>query len=166
MNNQDPRSSDVDGLGSPRQVHMLMLMALTVAGLYLCYRLAAPFVPAIAGALALAVVFAPLHRRLERRLGSGNTAAGICVLLVAVLVVVPVILIAGKLIDELSRGAQAIQALIDSGSWRVALDRHSLLAPIGEWLDKQLNLRAVVVPAVSWVTSRVVRQIGCRRSAA
>src|SRR6187549_1453030 len=96
---QDPPPGDGDGegLGSPRQVHILLLMALTVAGLYLCWRLAAPFVPAMAGALALAVVFAPLHRRLERRLGSGNVAAGVCVLIVMVLVVVPSFLIGSRL---------------------------------------------------------------------
>ena len=73
-------------LGSHRQVHMLLLMAVTVAGLYLCYRLAAPFVPAMAGALALAVLFAPLHRRLEQRLRPGNFAAGVSVLVVALVV--------------------------------------------------------------------------------
>jgi predicted PurR-regulated permease PerM len=140
-------------LGSHRQVQMLLLMAVTVAGLYLCYRLAAPFIPAMAGALALAVLFAPMHRRLEARLGAGNIAAGVSVLVVALLVAVPLVLIASRLIDEVARGAQAVQALIDSGSWRVVFDRHPLLAPVGQWLDKQLDLRAVVAPAVSWLTS-------------
>lgn len=140
-------------LSSQRQVHMLLLMAVTVAGLYLCYRLAAPFIPAMAGALALAVLFARLHLRLERRLGPGNIAAGLSVLVVALLVAVPLVLIAGRLFDEIARGAQATQTLIDSGSWRVAFDRHPLLAPVGQWLDKQLDLRAVVAPAISWLTS-------------
>lgn len=149
---QDPPQGTGDSLGSPRQVHTLLLMALTVAGLYLCWRLAAPFVPAMAGALALAVVFAPLHRWLLRRLRSAPVAAGACVVVVALLVAVPVILVAGRLVEELVRGAEAIQALVESGSWRAAFDRHALLAPIGEWLDKQLNLRAVVVPAVASLT--------------
>jgi predicted PurR-regulated permease PerM len=128
-------------------------MAVTVAGLYLCYRLAAPFVPAMAGALALAVVFAPLQRRLERRVGSGNIAAGLCVLVVMVLVAVPAFLIASRLLDEIGRGAQATQALIDSGSWRAVFDQHPLLAPVGQWLDKQFDLGALVAPAASWLTS-------------
>jgi predicted PurR-regulated permease PerM len=150
---KDPVPGDALGLGSHRQVHMLLLMALTVAGLYLCYRLAAPFVPAMAGALALAVVFAPLHRRLEARLGNAHVAAGACVLLVALLVVVPAILVAGRLVAELGDGVQAIQAMIDSGNWRAAFDRHALLAPVGQWLDQQLNLRAVLVPAMASLTS-------------
>src|SRR6187549_1939597 len=152
---QDPPPGDGDGegLGSPRQVHILLLMALTVAGLYLCYRLAAPFVPAMAGALALAVVFSPLQRRLERRLRSGNIAAGACVLAVLVLVAVPAFLIASRLLDEIGRGARATQALIDSGSWRAVFDQHALLAPVGQWLDKQFDLGALVAPAAAWLTS-------------
>ncbi|MCX7042310.1 MAG: AI-2E family transporter, partial [Gammaproteobacteria bacterium] len=153
MNNGDSLSGTEQGWGSHRQVHTLLLMAMTVAGLYLSYRLAAPFVPAMAGALALAVLFAPLHRWLERRLGGGNLAAGLCVIVVALIVAVPVVIIASRLIDELGRGAQTVQALVESGSWRAALDRHPLLAPIGQWLDKQVDLRAVVAPAATWLTS-------------
>lgn len=153
MSSQESRPSREEGWGSSEHVHTLLLMAVTVAGLYLCYRLAAPFVPAMAGALALAVLFAPLHRWLARRLGTGNIAASVCVLLVALIVVVPVILVASRLIDELGRGAQAIQAMVESGTWRAAFDRHALLAPIGQWLDKQVDLRAIVVPAATWLTS-------------
>ena len=153
MNHGESRPSSDEGWGSHLHVHTLLLMAVTVAGLYLSYRLAAPFVPAMAGALALAVLFAPLHRWLERRLGGGNLAAGLCVIVVALIVAVPVVIIASRLIDELGRGAQTIQALVESGSWRAALDRHPLLAPVGQWLDKQVDLRAVVAPAAAWLTS-------------
>jgi predicted PurR-regulated permease PerM len=128
-------------------------MAVTVAGLYLCYRLAAPFVPAMAGALALAVLFAPLHRRLERRLGPGNLAAALCVAMVVVLVVIPVVFIANRLINELGRGVQAMQGLVESGSWRAAFDRHALLAPIGHWLDRQMDPGGIAAPAASLLTS-------------
>jgi hypothetical protein len=36
-----------------------MLMTATVAGVYVCYRLVLPFVPAFAWALTFAVLFAP-----------------------------------------------------------------------------------------------------------
>lgn len=153
MSSGESRSGGDESWGSHRHVHTLLLMAVTVAGLYLCYRLAAPFVPAMAGALALAVLFAPLHRWLERRLGPGNLSAIICVLVVALIVAVPALVIAGRLIAELAQGVQAVQALVESGSWRAAFDRHALLAPIGQWLDQQVDLRAVVAPAASWLTS-------------
>ena len=33
---------------SPGHIHSLVLMAVTVGGLYLCYRMALPFLPALA----------------------------------------------------------------------------------------------------------------------
>lgn len=139
--------------GSRRNVHTLLLMAVTVAGLYLCFEIVAPFVPAMAGALALAVLFAPLHRRLERRLGAGNLATTTTVLVVALIVVVPVLVVASHLINELGRGAGSIQAMVESGSWRATFDKHPLLAPVGHWLDRQVDLVAVVGPVAGWLTS-------------
>ena len=153
MSRDEAASSSDAGWSSQSNVHALLLMAITVAGLYLCFLLAAPFVPAMAGALALAVLFAPLHRWLERRLGAGNLAATACVLIVALIVVVTVFMIASRLISELGRGAQAIQALVESGNWRAVFDQHAMLAPVGQWLDKQLDLRAIVAPAAAWLTS-------------
>ncbi len=129
------------------------MMAASVAGLYLCYRLAAPFIPAMAGALALAVLFSPLHRWFERRVGAGSIAASMSVLVVAVSVVVPVVLVARRLIDEAGRGASALQALIASDGWREMFASHALLAPVGQWLDKQVDLPGVLAPATSWLST-------------
>ena len=74
-------------------------MAATVVGLYLCYRMAAPFVPALAWALALAILLAPLQRRLEPKLRSPGLAAGVLVLLVGVVLVLPAMLVADHLLD-------------------------------------------------------------------
>jgi predicted PurR-regulated permease PerM len=134
-----------------RQVHTLLLMAVTVVGLYLCYRLAAPFVPAMAGALALAVLCAPLHRALERRLGGGSLAAGVCVLIVVLLVALPGVAVASRVLHELQRAAVAMQALFDSGGLRTLLDRHAFLAPVGQWLGLHVDLGGAVAPAASWL---------------
>lgn len=57
-------------------VRTLVLMAATVLGIYLCYLMALPFLPAITWALALAVLFSPFQRRLEaRRIHPGLAAA-------------------------------------------------------------------------------------------
>ena len=139
--------------GSRRHVHTLLLMAVTVGGLYLCFRIVAPFVPALAGALALAVLFAPFHRWLEGRLGAGNLAAATSVLVAALMVVVPVLVMASRLINELGRGAQSVQALVESGQLRSAFNQNALLAPIGHWLEKQLDLSAVITAVAAWLTS-------------
>jgi predicted PurR-regulated permease PerM len=153
MSSVESGSGGESDWGSRRHVHTLLLMAVTVAGFYLCFLVVAPFVPAMAGALALAVLFAPLHRWLERRLGAGNMAATISVLVVALIVVAPALVVASRLISELARGADSIQTMVESGSWRAAFDNHALLVPIGHWLDRQVDLGAIITPVAGWLTS-------------
>ncbi len=155
----DIGGSEPDG-GSRRYLHTLLMMVVTLTALYLCYRLTAPFVPAIAGALALAVLVAPLHEWLERRLGAGNLASAISVLVAVLLVVLPTVLVASRVLDEASNGAQAVQGLLKSGRWREIFDHYALLAPIGSWLDKQVDLPSVFAPATSWfATGALVLQV-------
>jgi len=52
-------TENIGGWGSRSDIHPLARMAATALGVYLCYRMALPFVPALTWALALAVVFMP-----------------------------------------------------------------------------------------------------------
>ena len=139
--------------GSRSHVHTLLLMAVTVVGIYLCYRLAAPFLPAFAWALALAVLFAPLHRWLASKLKHPNLAATISVLVAALIVVVPAMFVAERIIGEAARSAQTINTLVESGAWRRAFEGHPLFAPVGYWLERQFDLPEMVNTATSWLTS-------------
>jgi predicted PurR-regulated permease PerM len=58
---------------------VLVLLAATALAVYVCCRLAEPFLPALAWALALAVVAHPLHTWLLRRLHRPSLAAGLAV---------------------------------------------------------------------------------------
>lgn len=144
---------DVDDWSSRSHIHTLLLMAVTVVGIYFCYLLSAPFIPAFAGALALAVLFAPLHRWLEAKVKHPNLAAAICVLAAALIVVVPAVFVAERMIDEATRGAESVKALVETGEWRRAFDAHPLLAPVGHWIERQFNLPEMVNAATSWLTS-------------
>ena len=139
--------------GSPVHVHALVLMVLTGAGIYFCYLLVAPFFPALAWALALAVLFAPLHRWLESKVKRPNLAATLCVLVVVLVVVVPAMFMAERIATEVASGAETVSALVASGDWRHALDDHPRLAPAGRWIEQQLNLPDTVQAATSWLTS-------------
>jgi predicted PurR-regulated permease PerM len=139
--------------GSPIHVHALVLMAVTGVGVYFCYRLAVPFFPALAWALALAVLFAPLQRWLESKVKYPNVAAAICVLAIGLIVVVPAIFVADRVIGEAIRGAEAIRAMIESGEWRRVFEAHPLLAPVGHWIEQHLDLPALVQTAAAWLTN-------------
>jgi predicted PurR-regulated permease PerM len=148
---KDPAPTE-DDWGSRSHIHTLLLMAVTVVGIYLCYRLSAPFIPAFAWALALTVLFAPFHRWLESKVKHPNLAALISVLVAALIVVVPAIFVVGQMIDEAFRGAETIKTLVDTGEWLRAFDAHPLIAPVGHWLERQFDLPEMVSAATSWLT--------------
>jgi len=146
--------------GSPVHVRALVLMVLTGAAIYFCYLLAAPFFPALAWALALAVLFAPFHRWLESKVKWPNLAATLCVLVVVLVVVVPAMFMAERVASEVEGGAETISAMVASGEWRHALDNHPRLAPAARWIEQQFDLPATVQAATSWLAnaaSAVVR---------
>ena len=138
--------------GSRSHVHTLVLMTVTVVGIYFCYRMAKPFLPALAWALALAVLFAPLHRWLVSKVKYPNLAAMVCVLVVALMVVVPATFVAERIIGEASRGAETIKTMVDSGAWRRAYENHPRIAPVGHWIEQQVDLPAMVDGATAWLT--------------
>lgn len=138
---------------SRSHIHTLLLMAVTVGGIYFCYLLAEPFIPAFAWALALAVIFTPLHRWLMSKIKHPNLAATICVLVAALIVLVPATFVAERIIGEATRGAESIKTMLESGEWRRSFEAHPLLAQISHWLEQQFDLPGMVDTATSWLTS-------------
>ena len=90
-----------------RQLHVLVLMSATGLGLYLCYRMALPFVPALTWALALAVLFMPVHRWLKSTLKGSNLAGSVSVLVIALIVIVPAAFMGQRLVSEAAAGAES-----------------------------------------------------------
>jgi predicted PurR-regulated permease PerM len=138
--------------GSRNHVHTLVLMTATVAGVYVCYLLAAPFFPAFAWALALAILFTPLHRWFESKIKHPNLSTTLCVLVAALIVVVPAIFVAERIISEATRGAESIKVLFDSGEWRRTFEEHPILAPVGHWVERQIDLPGLINNATAWLT--------------
>ena len=106
----------------------------------------------IAWALALAVMFAPLHRWLESKVKYPNLAATICVLVAALVVVVPVTFVAERLIGEAAKGAETTKTMIESGEWRHTFENHPRIAPVIHWIERQFDLPGMVNNATSWLT--------------
>ncbi len=77
-----PRAADGDWF-TRQHTLILVLLGATALALYLCWQLVQPFLPALAWALALAVVARPLHSWVSARVANSNLAAGITVALVA-----------------------------------------------------------------------------------
>ncbi len=99
-------------------MHLAALAGLTLVGLAVCVRLALPILPALAWAVALAVIADPLDRWVRRRVPNRTWSAAVSTALVALVVVVPVALVGARLADE---AAQAAQDLREEGGWRAAV---------------------------------------------
>ena len=140
---------------SPGHIHSLVLMAVTVGGLYLCYRMALPFLAALAWALALALLLVPVQRWLEPKVRSPGIAAGLLVLLAGVGVLLPAMLIADRLLDEVANGGAAIGVMLESGQWRRDIAAYPLLAPVVEWVERQFDLPQTANTMSAWLSGTV-----------
>ena len=58
-------AKDDEGWFSRERALTLVLVAITCLGIYICYRVAVPFLPALAWGSALAIVAHPMHSWLE-----------------------------------------------------------------------------------------------------
>lgn len=138
---------------SPSQIHTAVLATATVFGIYLCYRLAIPFLPALAWSVALAVLFAPLQRWLELKLHRPNLAAIISVLLIALIVVVPLTFLGQRLVVQATESAALVETKVKSGEWRSALDAQPRLAPIVDVIEQQIDLPGTLRTFAGWLSN-------------
>lgn len=149
-----PEESPVgNGWDSRSHVRTLVLMGATGFGIYLCYLLAAPFLPALAGALGLAVIFTPLQRWLESKLPFANLAAFISVLVIALIVVVPATFVVQKLVVQAANGARLIESKVESGEWRRAIEAQPRLAPFAVRIEENMNLPDAAKTLATWLSS-------------
>lgn len=99
-----------------------------------------PFYGAILWALIIAMLFYPVYRRLLRRLKQRhNVAAGLVMLLVLVVGVVPFALMTASL----AREASAVYQHIESGEWNPALYLRALFDALPAWVGTLLEYAGV-----------------------
>ena len=99
MEEGQAQGSETRGPFKREQIRDAASVLITLASLYLCWVLARPFLAIITWALALAVVAHPWHARLERRLRPG-AAAGLSVLIVALVLIAPAALVVQRVFEE------------------------------------------------------------------
>ena len=136
-----------------RRFGRLSLAVASVAGILLCALIAWPFLGAITWALTLAILFAPLHAKVEKRLRHPNIAALVSTAIVIMVVVVPSVFVAERLITEATSGVQSLQARIERGDLQALLDSHPALAPFGAWIDQQFDLPSMMSAIATWLSN-------------
>ncbi len=151
--NQTTPAPCPDPWTSRSNVQTLVLLAATTFGIYLCYRMAVPFLAAIAWALTLAVLFTPLQRWLESKVKSPSLAAIFSVLVIFLIVVVPVTFVGQRLVQQAAQGAQLIETKVAAGEWRRIVEAQPRLAPLVERVERELDLPGTAKTVATWLTT-------------
>ncbi|CAH2408831.1 AI-2E family transporter [Mesorhizobium escarrei] len=137
-----------------RQMRLLGIVAATMIGLYVCYLLALPFLPALTWAMVLAIVLHPAHRRVEERLRNQNLAALISVSVAAVAVGLPLIFVAQQLVGEAVNGATYMEEVIRGWNTDLFLSGYPRLSAVARWIENQLDPAGTVAAFVQWLTGQ------------
>ena len=141
------------GLSHSNRFERLALIVASVIGVIICVLIGWPFLGAITWALTLAILFSPLHVRVEKIIKHPNFAALVSTAIVVVVVVAPAAFVVERLITEAASGILSLQARVESGELQALLDSHPALAPLGTWIDKQFDLPSMITSAATWLSN-------------
>jgi predicted PurR-regulated permease PerM len=129
-----------------KRITVIFLLSMTAVSLYLCYILFSPFLKPLLSATVIAIVFFPVHEKIQRFVRNPSLAAFASSVSVALLIVVPAVAIILAIKEEVAE----LYALIDqksteSGGLSPFLS-HLVDRPmqwIGRYIDlSQFDLRA------------------------
>ena len=124
---------------SKRSAWLTLIVLLTIAAA-LCLVVVWPFAGTIVGAAVLAVVYYPLHARIQKRMPRPGLAALLSTVLVLIAFLVPLALLVTTVLQELRTAYQTLAPdAAGQGAGRIwaALDRP--LAAVGMWLGMESN---------------------------
>jgi predicted PurR-regulated permease PerM len=144
-----------EGWLSRERVLALILISATAIVLYLCYLITQPFLPALAWAVALAVLTYPLYQWIAGRISRPNIAAAVTVLIVTLVIVGPVAFVVHQLGSEVAGAVDFITKEAETGRGRMMIERNPNLAPAVNWIEKHFDLRGAVQQAADAITSRI-----------
>ena len=119
------------------------LLAATVVALYLCWTMLQPFIEVLLWAVVLVIVFYPVHRRIQARVGSPGWSAVLSCLLVIVIILVPLTLHhlrRRERTGELRADAPAEADGTGASSGRLLDPNSPYVGPVVRWLGQYVDL--------------------------
>jgi predicted PurR-regulated permease PerM len=127
----------------------LFLLALAALAVYFCYLIASPFRAPIFLAVMIAVVFHPVHVRIQQHIKGVNAAALISTILVVIVVIIPATGLGVVVLKEI-RGLYDLlsQKSAEQGGWNPYVTHFAdrFLGWLGQYVDvSTLDLRGALV---------------------
>jgi predicted PurR-regulated permease PerM len=138
---QEHPSAAEQGWFTRERLLLFALLAATTVGIIVCYRLAAPFLPALAWALALAVVGHPIHVRVARRIQSADLASAISVAIVAVGLIAPAVFVTQQVFRQAGEAVDKVQTKGGAERLTGVLEKNSTVAPVLDWIEQNFAIR-------------------------
>jgi len=138
------RRRSADGVFTRSRGKLVVVSAATIVCVYLCYRLAQPFLPALVWATAGAVVTHGLTRWLARRIKSRGLRAAVGVSVVTLLIFVPVIGLVYYAAVEIYNSLQNWQPTSFLSYWEQTIGPHSSLARAWERISQNIDIQAAL----------------------
>lgn len=143
-------------------LRVLVLTGLTAAAIYLCWKLAAPFVDAFTWAIALAVACAPLRRWLFARIPALPATLLVLTLVVAV-IAAPVTFILHQLLQESLQAQALLKQSLDADAWQRTIAAHHWLGALWSWADQQFDLseiaRQMAAAMARWIAPALAHSV-------
>jgi predicted PurR-regulated permease PerM len=107
----------------------------------------------LAWAVALAVVLTPAYRFFLRRLHSRDLAAGLTVVLVALILSALAVALLPGLVQTALDGLDTLQAQIQAGAPAQMLEQHPRLSAVWHWIEAKADLAQAMKQAVGYATA-------------
>ena len=148
--------------GTLRVLRAMALAALTALGIYLCWKLAAPFLNAITWAFTLTLVCAPLRKWLFARMPR-LPATALIMALVLVVIAVPLTFALRQLLQESLKAQLWLRNSMQTEGWRSAIAANRWLGPLWNWADRQLDLgqlaQQIAAAIARWIAPAVAHSV-------
>lgn len=148
---------------TPRILRAVFLISLTVLTIYLCWKLAAPFVGAFTWGFALTVACTPLRKWLFARMPK-LPATLLIMAVVIVVIAAPVTFVLRELLQESIRAQALLRNSFDADDWRQMIADHRWLGPLWAWADQQFDLseiaRQIAAALARWIAPALARSAG------
>jgi predicted PurR-regulated permease PerM len=132
--NADAPTGESFAPGETIDIFLLARLGFTFIFVVITALVAEPYLASLTWALVLAVVFIRPHRWFETMLGP-NSAAGLSVAVVALIIVAPLLFIVQRLLQEALTGVDYIQSAVTEGRWGEFLADHPWLRWMGDRID-------------------------------
>jgi predicted PurR-regulated permease PerM len=147
-----------------KRLTLIFLLTMTALALYLSYLLFKPFLSPLLSALVIAIVFFPVHIRMQRLIRNPSIAALLSTLLVTMIIIVPAVMILLAITNEVSGLISLIdQKSTESGGLGALFDRlvERPLQWLGQYVDvSQFNIRTVALSRLRELSTFLVNELG------